>query len=39
MAWIEPSDVSDAVVFLCSDAARYITGAALPIDAGNTVKT
>lgn len=39
VAWIEPSDVSDAVVFLCSDAARYITGVALPIDAGNTVKT
>jgi (+)-trans-carveol dehydrogenase len=39
VAWIEPSDVSDAVVFLCSDAAKYITGAALPIDAGNTVKT
>ena len=39
VAWIEPSDVSDAVVFLCSEAARYITGAALPIDAGNTVKT
>ena len=39
VAWIEPSDVSDAVVFLCSDAAKYITGVALPIDAGNTVKT
>jgi SDR family mycofactocin-dependent oxidoreductase len=39
VAWIEPSDVSDAVVFLCSEAAKYITGAALPIDAGNTVKT
>jgi SDR family mycofactocin-dependent oxidoreductase len=39
VAWIEPDDVSDAVLFLCSDAARYITGVALPIDAGNTVKT
>jgi (+)-trans-carveol dehydrogenase len=38
VAWIEPSDVSDAVVFLCSDAAKFITGAALPIDAGNIVK-
>jgi (+)-trans-carveol dehydrogenase len=38
VAWIEPSDVSDAVVFLCSDAAKYITGVALPIDAGNIVK-
>jgi (+)-trans-carveol dehydrogenase len=39
VAWIEPSDVSDAVLFLCSDAAQHITGVALPIDAGNTVKT
>src|SRR6201996_3482184 len=38
VAWIEPSDVSDAVVFLCSDAAKFITGVALPIDAGNIVK-
>ena len=28
-----------ADVILCSDAAKHITGAALPIDAGNTVKT
>jgi SDR family mycofactocin-dependent oxidoreductase len=39
VAWIEPGDVSDAVLFLCSDAARFITGVALPIDAGNVVKT
>ncbi|HET6871087.1 MAG TPA: mycofactocin-coupled SDR family oxidoreductase [Solirubrobacteraceae bacterium] len=38
VAWIEPQDVSDAVVFLCSDAAKFITGVALPIDAGNIVK-
>jgi SDR family mycofactocin-dependent oxidoreductase len=38
VAWIEPEDVSDAVVFLCSDAAKFITGVALPIDAGNIVK-
>jgi SDR family mycofactocin-dependent oxidoreductase len=36
--WIEPEDVSEAVVWLCSDAARYVTGIALPIDAGNTAK-
>jgi SDR family mycofactocin-dependent oxidoreductase len=36
--WIEPEDVSAAVVWLCSDAARFVTGVALPIDAGNTVK-
>jgi SDR family mycofactocin-dependent oxidoreductase len=38
VAWVEPSDVSDAVLFLCSDAAKFITGVALPIDAGNIVK-
>jgi SDR family mycofactocin-dependent oxidoreductase len=38
VAWLEPGDVSDAVVFLCSEAAKFITGVALPIDAGNIVK-
>lgn len=28
------SDMADAVVFLCSDAARFITGAGLPVDGG-----
>ena len=27
-------DMADAVVFLCSDAARFITGAGLPVDGG-----
>jgi len=36
--WIEPADVSEAVLWLCSDAARYVTGVAMPIDAGNIVK-
>ena len=29
-----PEEVADAVVFLCSDKASYITGHALPVDAG-----
>jgi NAD(P)-dependent dehydrogenase (short-subunit alcohol dehydrogenase family) len=29
-----PEDCSDAAVFLCSDAARLITGTVLPVDAG-----
>jgi len=32
--WIESVDVSNALLFLTSDMARYITGVALPIDAG-----
>ena len=32
--WVEPVDVSNAIVFLASDAARYISGVSLPVDAG-----
>ena len=33
--WGEPGDVADAIVFLCSPAARYITGVTLPVDGGD----
>jgi SDR family mycofactocin-dependent oxidoreductase len=36
--WIEPIDVSNAVLFLASDESRYITGVALPVDAGAAIK-
>ena len=36
--WLEPVDISNAVLFLASDEARYITGATLPVDAGFLVK-
>jgi SDR family mycofactocin-dependent oxidoreductase len=36
--WVEPRDVSNAVLFLASDEARYITGTALPVDAGIVAK-
>lgn len=32
--WGEPADVAGAAVFLCSKAARFITGAILPVDGG-----
>ncbi|HEU4703276.1 MAG TPA: mycofactocin-coupled SDR family oxidoreductase [Conexibacter sp.] len=34
VGWVEPEDVSDAVLFLASDAARFITGVDVPVDAG-----
>ena len=36
LPWIEPEQISDAVVFLASDSARYITGTVLPVDQGTT---
>src|SRR5215472_476321 len=35
--WIDPVDVSNAIVWLASDAARYVTGVTLPVDAGNAL--
>jgi (+)-trans-carveol dehydrogenase len=32
--WIEADDVSNAVLFLASDEARYITGSTIAVDAG-----
>ncbi len=31
---LEPEDIANAVLWLVSDAARYVTGVALPVDAG-----
>ena len=36
--WVEPIDVSNAVAFLVSDEARYITGVTLPVDLGLGVR-
>jgi (+)-trans-carveol dehydrogenase len=36
--WLEPRDVSDAVVFLSSAEARFVTGITLPLDAGVLAK-
>ena len=36
--WIEPEDVAELVLFLASDASKYLTGASIPIDAGCMVK-
>lgn len=36
--WVDPVDIANAVVFLASDEARYITGTQLVVDAGLTQK-
>jgi SDR family mycofactocin-dependent oxidoreductase len=36
--WVEPIDVSHAVLYLASDEARYVTGTELKVDAGYTLK-
>lgn len=36
--WVDPVDISNAVLFLVSDDARYVTGVQLPVDAGSTIK-
>ncbi len=32
--WGEPDDIAGPVLFLCSDAARYVHGVVLPVDGG-----
>lgn len=32
--WVEPIDISNAIVYLVSDDGRYVTGVTLPVDAG-----
>src|ERR1700722_2415074 len=36
--WVDPVDISNAIIWLCSDSARYVTGVTLPVDAGNHLK-
>jgi NAD(P)-dependent dehydrogenase (short-subunit alcohol dehydrogenase family) len=36
--WVEPADISYAVLYLASDESRYVTGLQLPVDAGATIK-
>ncbi|MFV0252267.1 MAG: mycofactocin-coupled SDR family oxidoreductase [Beutenbergiaceae bacterium] len=36
--WVEAVDIANALLFLASEESRYITGVALPVDAGITYK-
>jgi SDR family mycofactocin-dependent oxidoreductase len=38
LGWIEPIDVSNAVLYLASDEARFVTGISLTVDAGFTAQ-
>jgi enoyl-[acyl-carrier-protein] reductase (NADH) len=38
VAMIEAVDVTEAMVYLCGQSGRYVTGVTLPVDAGYTVK-
>jgi SDR family mycofactocin-dependent oxidoreductase len=38
VGWVEPVDISNAVLFLASDESRYVTGLPMTVDAGSTLK-
>ncbi|MFI5719001.1 mycofactocin-coupled SDR family oxidoreductase [Nocardia sp. NPDC051750] len=38
VGWVEPVDISNAVLFLASDESRYVTGLPLTVDAGSLLK-
>ncbi len=38
IAWADPEDISEAVIFLASDRGRYISGTQLSVDAGAAAK-
>ncbi len=38
VGWVEPIDISNAVLFLASDESRYVTGLTMTIDAGSMLK-
>jgi len=38
VGWVDPVDISNAVLFLASDEARFVTGVTLPVDAGSMLK-
>lgn len=35
---VEPSDISEALMYLCGESGRYVTAVTLPVDAGVSIK-
>jgi SDR family mycofactocin-dependent oxidoreductase len=38
VGWVDPSEISEAILFLVSDTGRHVTGIELPVDAGYSTK-
>lgn len=36
--YVDVSDITEAMLYLCGESGRYVTGIALPVDAGLTIK-
>ena len=34
----QPEEIAESVIWLCSDAASFVTGVALPVDGGRTAR-
>ena len=38
IGWVEPVDISNAVLFLASDESRFVTGLPMTVDGGSMLK-